>query len=78
MCSLVWMGIGRVRGCGHLRSLYANFCGPCVLLAAGVARVRVIRGYVCVYQRDGWTPFRIAQWKGHSDVAAVLTEAGGR
>ena len=32
---------------------------------------------VCVWQ-DGWTPFRIARLRGHADVAAVLTEAGGR
>ena len=37
------------------------------------------RGYLCVFlQRDGWTPFRIAQRKGHADVAAVLAEGGGR
>jgi hypothetical protein len=41
-------------------------------------RARVIRGYVRVCQRDGWTPFGIAQRKGHPDVAALLAVAGGR
>ncbi len=70
------MGIGP-RGAG-------DTCGVVMRLWKGSAYcwlhlqlTRVVRGYVCVWQK-GWTPFRIAQRKGHADVAAVLAEAGGR
>jgi hypothetical protein len=58
---------------------HATLDGLAFLAAAG-ARMRDPGPwlFVCFLQRDGWTPFRIAQRKGHADVAAVLAEVGGR
>ena len=65
------------RSCGRLRSRH----GTCALQAAAAAAALVVLDYLCVcvcVWQDGWTPFGIAQLRGHADVAAVLTEAGGR
>ena len=57
---------------------HATLDGLAFFAAAG-ARMRDPWLFVCFFlQRDGWTPFRIAQRKGHADVAAVLAEGGGR
>ncbi len=87
---LVWMGLGVRRAVGayvcveRWDSEYNRVCDViCVSKGFAYCWLGLMPAcggpWSCVcLQRNGWTPFRIAQRKGHADVAAVLAEAGGR